>query len=139
MIKKAVENKPDESAFVDSLGWLCYKQGRFAEARAQLERAITLPGGTEPEVMQHLGDTLYRLGRISDALDRWNLALQMLPGADSPSISPHERKVREYLAKVLAQARGAQGANQQVSVSPTAVPEKPRAAGPTTAPATVPH
>ncbi len=70
MIRKALENKPDDPAFLDSLGWLCYKQGKFAEARMQLERAIGLPGGGAAEVVQHLGDTLYRLGMTPEAIER---------------------------------------------------------------------
>jgi tetratricopeptide (TPR) repeat protein len=124
MIKKAVENKPDDPAFIDSLGWLYYKQGKFADARLQLERAISLPGGASAEGIQHLGDTLYRLGKTQEAIDRWAQAREMLGSPDK--LSPDDKKESQYLSAALAAAR----AGKEPALSPLADSPGTKAAGP---------
>src|SRR5438270_3045840 len=42
MIKRAVEQRPDDGYIVDSLGWAYYRIGNFEEAVKNLERAIDL-------------------------------------------------------------------------------------------------
>ncbi len=60
--KKAVGDasgaaEPDNAAFLDSLGWVLFRKGDAAGARANLEKAATLPDGAEdPVVWDHLGD-----------------------------------------------------------------------------------
>jgi hypothetical protein len=41
LIRKANELVQDNAAFVDSLGWLFFKQGKFAEALPELLRSGT--------------------------------------------------------------------------------------------------
>jgi len=137
MIKKALENRPGDPAFLDSLGWVYYKEGRFVDARQQLETAVGLPGGAQPEVIQHLGDALYRLGEVSAAQERWRLARQELlgsAGGDAPE-DPEEKRVLDYLNKAIDDV----AAGRQPALSPLAQPETPRAAGPASAPATAPE
>jgi Flp pilus assembly protein TadD len=50
--RKAVERKPDNPAYLDSLGWACYKNGELAEARTWIRRALdTAP--QEKEIKDH--------------------------------------------------------------------------------------
>jgi predicted Zn-dependent protease len=123
MIRKALENKPNDPSFLDSLGWLNYKQGKFAEAAALLQKALALPDGTAPEVVQHFGDTLYRMGRGPEAIEQWAKALQML--AISAKLSAAEAKVREYLTKAVTEAR----AGRVPAVSPIVEAGPSKAAG----------
>ncbi len=133
MIRKALENKPDDPAFLDSLAWLYYKQGKFAEAAALLQKALALPNGTAPEVVQHLGDTLYRMGRLPDAIEEWARALQLL--ALTKSLSTADLKVREYLTRAVTEAK----AGRRPEISPILDTDKSKAAGPATTPATMPQ
>jgi tetratricopeptide (TPR) repeat protein len=133
MIRKALENKPDDPAFIDSLGWLYYKQGKFAEARTQLERALSLPGGSSPEVVRHLADTLYRLGLSAQAIERWAQAEQLLGRQEKLTAS--DRKEKQYLSETLAAARS----GREPLVSPLAEPPGAKAAVPANTPATLPR
>ncbi len=54
-IKRALEIRPDDGFFVDSLGWIYYRLKRYDEAVVQLERAATLVSD-DPTVLEHLGD-----------------------------------------------------------------------------------
>ena len=129
MIRKAVENEPNNAAFTDSLGWLYYKQGKFGEAVATLEKAVTLPDGLQPDVIQHLGDALFRNGRGPEAVERWGQARVMLEGVSG--LSKSDQKTRDYLTQVINAARN----GGQPAVSPFVDPSAPKAAFPDTMPA----
>ncbi|MCL2641624.1 MAG: tetratricopeptide repeat protein, partial [Phycisphaerales bacterium] len=115
MLEKALHNEPNNSAFLDSLGWLYYKQGHFEKAVELLERAITLPRGVEPEVLQHLADALYRLGKKDEATTRYRQAHDLLQ-QEATSLSPERRKVKTYLDAILS----ALDAGQEPKPTPTA-------------------
>jgi tetratricopeptide (TPR) repeat protein len=56
------DDEGESAAFLDSLGWVLFRRGRLAEARAWLEKAAALPGGEDdPTVWDHLGDLYQRL------------------------------------------------------------------------------
>jgi tetratricopeptide (TPR) repeat protein len=133
MIRKALENKPDDPAFLDSLAWLYYKQGKFPEAAALLQKALAMPDGSAPEVIQHFADTLYRLGRQPEAVEQWAKALQLL--SISGKVTPADLKERDYLTKAVTEAR----AGRTPNVTPTALSDQTKAAGPVSAPATMPQ
>src|SRR6185295_14219850 len=71
LIRVALQGEPDNGAFLDSLGWVLYKRGKFAEARKYFEDAVAPSTLPDPVVLDHLGDSLYRLGRRDDALRQW--------------------------------------------------------------------
>ena len=74
LIRVAVEAEPDNQSYLDSLGWVLYKRGKFAEALTYFERAIGPAARPDPVVLDHMGDVLYRLSRTSDAVKRWKRA-----------------------------------------------------------------
>jgi len=53
LCKKAVDTKPQNAAYLDSLGWAYYKSGDLLEARTWLRRALEL-APEEKEIMRHL-------------------------------------------------------------------------------------
>ena len=40
LIRKAIEQEPDNGAYVDSMGWVHFRLGRFDEARKELEALL---------------------------------------------------------------------------------------------------
>ncbi len=79
MIKKAVSAQPSESAFLDSMGWVCYKLGQFDEAVTWLTRAQRAHGGDEPVSLGHLGDAHYRAGDLEQAVQAWQRGQERIP------------------------------------------------------------
>jgi tetratricopeptide (TPR) repeat protein len=51
--KRAVQSKPNNPAYLDSLGWAYYKNGEFEEARTNLRKALDLASGNR-EIARHL-------------------------------------------------------------------------------------
>jgi tetratricopeptide (TPR) repeat protein len=52
LCRRAVDRKPQNAAYLDSLGWACFKNGEIMEARGWLRRAIDLAPG-EKEIQDH--------------------------------------------------------------------------------------
>jgi tetratricopeptide (TPR) repeat protein len=78
MIKRAVQQRPDDGYIVDSLGWAYYKLGNYDQAVKQLERAIELKP-EDPTINDHLGDAYWRVGRTLEAKFQWAHARDMKP------------------------------------------------------------
>ena len=78
LAKRAVALEGDVAAFLDTLGWVHYKRGEFAQAIRWLERARVAEGGENPIIIDHLGDALYRSGRAERAVRAWQQAAELL-------------------------------------------------------------
>lgn len=78
-VERALEAEPRNGAYLDSLGWVYYQQGRYQEALDKLVDASNLVGD-DPVVLEHLGDCLRALGEIEDARNAYRRAL--LVGGD---------------------------------------------------------
>jgi tetratricopeptide (TPR) repeat protein len=77
-LTQALLLKPDDSAIIDSMGWLNYREGRYEEALALLEAAYGK--SPEGEIAAHLGETLWMLGRQEEAKRIWQEGLKKFPG-----------------------------------------------------------
>jgi tetratricopeptide (TPR) repeat protein len=80
LIKKALDQKPDDPAIMDSMGWVEYKRGNLSSAREWLEKAYA--AFPDPEVAAHLGEVLWRGGNEKRAREIWLKALQENPDSD---------------------------------------------------------
>ena len=78
MVKRAVEQRPDDGYIVDSLGWAYYRLGEFDAAVEELERAVELRPD-DAVINEHLGDAYWRVGRLIEARFQWDHALAMDP------------------------------------------------------------
>jgi len=74
LIERALQKDPENGAYVDSYGWVLYRQGDLAGARDNLERAVRLTEG-DPVVREHLGD-VYRDLKLPDlAREQYRLSV----------------------------------------------------------------
>jgi tetratricopeptide (TPR) repeat protein len=78
MITRALQLQPDEPAIIDSMGWVKYRLGEMEQALAYLQRAYAL--FPDPEVAAHYGEVLWVSGNQEQAMQVWNVALQVKPG-----------------------------------------------------------
>ena len=81
MLERAAQERPNDGAIVDSLGWLLLRQGEAAAALAHLEHAVEMQP-EDPVINGHYGDALAAVGRVREAGFQWQRALTMNPEAD---------------------------------------------------------
>ena len=94
MIRRAVEQRPDDGYIVDSLGWAYFRTGNYDEAVKNLERAVELKPD-DPTINDHLGDAYWRVGRTLEAHFQWSHAKDLKPEPeDLPKI---EAKLKDGL------------------------------------------
>ncbi|HUB24075.1 MAG TPA: tetratricopeptide repeat protein [Tepidisphaeraceae bacterium] len=115
LIRVAVEQEPDNQSFLDSLGWVLYKQGKYGEADGYFQKAVGPSLAPDPVVLDHYGDVLYRLGRTSDAARQWQRSLS---GLDQTGEDRNDLKdLRSSLLRKLRQNEH----GEKVTVAPVAV------------------
>jgi tetratricopeptide (TPR) repeat protein len=81
MIKRSVEQRPDDGYIVDSLGWAYYRLGNYDEAVKHLERAVELKP-VDPTINDHLGDVYWKVDRVLEAKFQWSHARDLKPDQD---------------------------------------------------------
>lgn len=104
MIRRAVEQRPDDGYIVDSLGWAYYRIADYDNAVKNLERAIDLKP-EDPTINDHLGDAYWRVGRVLEARFQWQHAKDLKPEADE--IPKIEAKLRDGLPEDTSAAAAA--------------------------------
>jgi len=104
MIRRAVEQRPDDGYIVDSLGWAYYRIANYDNAVKNLERAIDLKP-EDPTINDHLGDAYWRVGRTLEAKFQWQHAKDLKPEAEElPKI---DAKLRDGLPEDTSSAASA--------------------------------
>ena len=79
MIKLALQADPNNGAYIDTLGWLEFRQGKFDQALSDLLRAAQKLTREDPVVLEHVGDACAKLNKAAQALDAWQRALNLDP------------------------------------------------------------
>ena len=77
LIERALVLSPGDPAILDSLGWVYYKLGQFAQSEALLRQAHR--AFPDPEVAAHLGEVLWIQGKEIEAQDIWQDGLSKAP------------------------------------------------------------
>ncbi|MDP9360281.1 MAG: tetratricopeptide repeat protein [Acidobacteriota bacterium] len=96
MLTKAVALEPQNGAYLDSLGWIYFRQGKLDLAEKYLnDAAQILP--RDPTVHEHLGDVLAKRGDATRALSLYRVALTLDPE------SKDEAKLRSKIADLEKQ------------------------------------
>lgn len=112
MIRRAIEARPGVSSYLDSMGWVLYKLGRFDEAQQYMTEAIAQQriehrafelregeddprGASQAVLLDHLGDILYAQGDIAGARARWRTATGKVVSPRSAAMDPESASVIE--------------------------------------------
>ena len=78
MIRRAMEIRPSDGYFIDSLGWAYYKQGRADEALVVLQKAVSIVPD-DPVIQEHLGEVYWKNNQPEAARKAWLLSLSLDP------------------------------------------------------------
>lgn len=90
MSEITVKAEPSNATFLDTYGWVLFKQGAYTMAKIYIENAVKY-SEDEPssEVLEHYGDVLYKTNEPELALEQWRKAKEL--GSDSKTL---DRKIK---------------------------------------------
>jgi len=74
LILRALEVRPEDGYFLDSLAWVHFRRGDYPRAEEGLRRALKLVPD-DPVILEHLGDALQAQGKDEEAADIFEKAI----------------------------------------------------------------
>ena len=77
LIEKALKLAPRDHFIIDSMGWVLYRLGEYAEALKYLRQAYA--SRPDAEIAAHLGEVLWVMGLKAEAESIWKEATQKFP------------------------------------------------------------
>ena len=109
LVQRALKEDPYNGAYLDSLGWIYFKQNKLADAEATLRKAVERDSH-DPTIHSHLGDVYAKLGRSDLAAAEWEKSLsewhRSLPAdIETDKIAELEKKARPDQAPRGAEVR----------------------------------
>jgi tetratricopeptide (TPR) repeat protein len=113
MIVKALDREPNSGAYLDSLGWVYFRQNKLPEAEDKLREALQYMS-RDPTVHDHLAEVYFREGKVRDAISQWQSSLREWQNGP-PSDLDHEEfaKVQKKLEDAKVRLARETGAKQQ--------------------------
>ncbi|MGB2665695.1 MAG: tetratricopeptide repeat protein [Candidatus Acidiferrum sp.] len=104
LIQRAVDQEPFNGAYLDSLGWVYFKQNKLEEAEAMLRKAVEHEP-RDPTIRLHLGDVLAKQGHMDLAAVEWEKSLnewhRSLPAdLESDKVAEVEKKLNQVKHRV---------------------------------------
>jgi tetratricopeptide (TPR) repeat protein len=104
LIQRAVDLKPFNGAYLDSLGWVYFKQNKLDEAENALRKAVEHEPH-DPTIREHLGDVYSKQGRTDQAAVEWEKSLnewhRSLPAdLESDKVAEVEKKLNQVKHRV---------------------------------------
>lgn len=93
--------EPESGIYLDSLGWVLFRQGKLAEARAIFEKAAKLPdSASDPVVWDHLGDVAFRQADYERAHSAWKQAADLYQGHHQGHRDGRRQEVLRKLSQI---------------------------------------
>jgi tetratricopeptide (TPR) repeat protein len=104
MIQRALDQEPFSGAYLDSLGWVYYRQNKLDEAEAALHKAVERESH-DPTIRGHLGDVYAKQGKMEQAATEWEKSLaewhRSLPGdVENDKVAELEKKLGQVKHRV---------------------------------------
>ena len=91
MSRQSLVIRPGEGTFLDTYGWILYKQGKYNDALDYIQQAVDAAGErADGTLYDHLGDAQWRTGAKDKAVESWKRARELK--ADNPLL---EKKISE--------------------------------------------
>jgi len=101
LVHRALKEEPFSGAYLDSLGWIYFKQGKLAASETTLRKAVERESH-DATIHSHLGDLYAKMGRGDLAAAEWEKSLNEWRRSLPADVEPE--KVAE-LEKKLSQSK----------------------------------
>jgi tetratricopeptide (TPR) repeat protein len=116
LVQRALKEEPLSGAYLDSLGWIYYRENKLAEAEATLRKAVQRDSH-DATIRSHLADVYAKSGRTDLAAIEWEKSLaewhRSLPAdVETEKIAEIEKKLSQVKHRV-AQKSSPQDAKPQ--------------------------
>jgi len=116
LVQRALKEEPHSGAYLDSLGWIYFRENKLTEAEATLRKAVQREGH-DATIRSHLADVYAKSGRSDLAAIEWEKSLvewhHSLPAdMENDKIAEIERKLSQVKHRV-AQKSSPQDAKPQ--------------------------
>ncbi len=110
MLKRAVQQNPNDGYTIDSVGWAYYRMGQYDDAVSWVQRAVAKKP-SDPVLNDHLGDVYWKVGRKLEAYFQWRQAKDLKPEPDD--LARIEQKLKNGFIDDKAQPPPSVGLNNQ--------------------------
>lgn len=102
LIEDALKAQPKNGAYLDSLGWVYYKQATDDEKDKRMDMALenlleAVELSPDPEIYKHIGELYYSQGRWEEAREQWERALEEF---SEDQDNPHIKWMKEKLERL---------------------------------------
>lgn len=117
LVQRALDEEPYNGAYLDSLGWVYYKENRLPEAETALRKAVERERH-DPTIHSHLGDVYFRSGRKDLAASEWEKSLSewrhALPTEiENDKVAEVEKKLSQVKHSIAQRKSGPEEAKPQ--------------------------
>jgi tetratricopeptide (TPR) repeat protein len=105
LISKAVDLEPENGAYLDSLGWVHYRQNRLDQAADELRHALDRIK-KDPTVHDHLAEVYFKQGKYKEAAQEWELSVAEMKSASPSDADPAElKRITQRLEEAKAKSK----------------------------------
>ncbi len=107
LISKAVDLEPDNGAYLDSLGWVHYRQNRLDQAADELRQALDRIK-KDPTVHDHLAEVYFKQGKFKEAAQEWEMSVSEMKVASPSEMDAVElKRISQRLEEAKSKAGSA--------------------------------
>ncbi|MGB2589664.1 MAG: tetratricopeptide repeat protein [Candidatus Acidiferrum sp.] len=104
LVQRALKEDPNSGAYLDSLGWIYFRENKLADAEATLRKAVQFESH-DATIRSHLGDVYAKSGRMDLAATQWEKSLEewrhSLPAdVENDKVAEVEKKLSEVRHRV---------------------------------------
>ncbi len=104
LVQRALKEEPNSGAYLDSLGWIYYRENKLADAEATLRKAVQFESH-DATIRSHLADVYAKSGRMDLAATQWEKSLEewrhSLPAdVENDKVAAIEKKLSEVKHRV---------------------------------------
>ena len=104
LVQRALKEEPNSGAFLDTLGWIYFRENKLADAEATLRKALQFESH-DATIRSHLGDVYAKSGRMDLAATQWEKSLEewrhSLPAdVENDKVAEVEKKLSQVRHRV---------------------------------------
>ena len=96
MIERALKLEAENGYFVDTLGWIYYKMGRYEDALREMKRSVELVPN-DAVILEHLAHVQIKLKKYSEARTTLQRALDNAPDSEDKGVADRVKEVLKTL------------------------------------------